>query len=119
LDLILLLHLHLVAWRVREKRFSPYFFPKPLNSWPHLDGPHRPRRDDRNWDKAGRRLYIPQPIDWPYLQAFQQIVTVASDEYGIRLRLTPTTIWSNVSEELKNVIQGNAATCVLRITDDN
>jgi hypothetical protein len=32
---------------------------------------------------------------------FRQILAAAADEYGVRLRLTPKTIWTHIPEEVR------------------
>jgi hypothetical protein len=61
---------------------------------------------DISWDPSNRRLLSPRPVEWSYLQGFNQILAATAEEYGVRLQLTPATIWSNISDELKAVIQG-------------
>ncbi len=58
-----------------------------------------------NWDAKERRLFSPRPREWTYADWFRQIVAAAADEYGIRLKLTIETTWSNIAEPLKNEIE--------------
>jgi len=62
-----------------------------------------------NWDKANMRLFGGKPRQWSYLDWFRQIIGAARDEYGVDLGLTRSTIWSNISEELKAEIQAAAS----------
>lgn len=57
------------------------------------------------WDRATGRLSHPAPKEWSPLQWFQQIVAVIAGEYGVRLELTDTTIWSNVAPEVRSQIE--------------
>jgi hypothetical protein len=57
-----------------------------------------------NWDSSNRRLFSPRPREWSYSDWFKQIVSAAADEYGVRLRLTPETTWSNIPQILKEQI---------------
>ena len=54
-----------------------------------------------HWDNDDRFLYSPKPREWSYEQWFGQIVDAAKDEYGCDLRITPETLWENVSSEIK------------------
>ena len=58
-----------------------------------------------HWDGERKRLFSPKPREWTYLRWFEQIVAAAADEYGVSLKLTPTTVWRNVPEDLKDAIQ--------------
>jgi len=62
-----------------------------------------------HWDDEQKRLFSPKPREWTYLQWFDQIITAAADEYGVRLKLTPSTLWRNVPDELKTSIQDSSA----------
>lgn len=53
------------------------------------------------WDPIRRCLVSPQPREWTYPMWFRQIVAAAADEYGVRLRLTPETIWTHVPDEVR------------------
>jgi hypothetical protein len=65
---------------------------------------HRAKRKIR-WNEARRRLLGPAPAEWSYVEGFGEILAAAADEYRVRLRLTPATIWSNISDELKSLLQ--------------
>ncbi|PTS90154.1 hypothetical protein DBR17_01835 [Sphingomonas sp. HMWF008] len=61
------------------------------------------------WDANQRHLTSPAPKNaafpnwhtWTYSDWLRQILAAVNDEYGIALVQTPTTIWSNVTAELK------------------
>ena len=57
-----------------------------------------------HWDADHKRLYGPLPKEWSYIQWFNQILAATADEYGIRLKLDPTTVWSNVPDDLRTKI---------------
>ena len=57
------------------------------------------------WDEEQWRLFSPKPKDWTYVDWFSQIIWAAADEYGTWLRLSPDTVWSDVSDELRAGIQ--------------
>jgi hypothetical protein len=57
------------------------------------------------WDPDNRTLFSPKPREWSYLQWFRQIVAAASDEYGVRLVITPQTAWSDVPDALRAEIE--------------
>jgi hypothetical protein len=61
-----------------------------------------------NWDAEQKRLFSPKPREWTYLQWFNQITAAAAGEHGVRLRLTPATVWSNVPDQLKAMIATSA-----------
>lgn len=53
------------------------------------------------WDPGRRCLVSPEPREWTYPMWFRHVIAAAADEYGVRLRLTPETIWTNVSDEVR------------------
>ena len=57
------------------------------------------------WDEEQKRLFSPKPKDWTYVDWFNQIIWAAADEYGTWLRLSPGTVWSGVSDELRAGMQ--------------
>lgn len=61
-----------------------------------------------HWDAVERRLFSPKPREWTYTQWFAQIVAAAADEYGVCLKVTPTTVWSNVPDQLRSAIAESA-----------
>jgi hypothetical protein len=61
-----------------------------------------------HWDSERERLFSPKPRKWTYLQWFDQIVAAAAAEYGVHLKLTSSTLWRNVSDELKAEVQGSS-----------
>jgi len=57
-----------------------------------------------HWDNERLFLYSPKPRDWSYLDWFKHITGVTETECNCKLILTGQTIWTNVSEELKEQI---------------
>lgn len=57
-----------------------------------------------HWDSTRQCLYSPKPREWSYLQWFQHILS-AAELQSLQLQLTPTTLWSNIADELKEEIQ--------------
>ena len=54
------------------------------------------------WDRATRRLSHPRPPrTWTPVQWFQQIIGAVADEYGVQLKLTDDTLWSNVPVDVQ------------------
>ena len=53
------------------------------------------------WDRIRRCLVSPQPREWTYPMWFRQILAAAADEYGVRLRLTPETLWTHIPDEVR------------------
>jgi len=58
-----------------------------------------------HWDATRRYLHSPKPREWSYLQWFQHIIDTAAILY-----LTPSTVWTNITEELKSEMQHWLAT---------
>ncbi|HVZ53300.1 MAG TPA: hypothetical protein VG986_15145 [Pseudolabrys sp.] len=58
-----------------------------------------------NWDGTKRRLFAPEPGEWDYIDWFKQIVAAAANEYGITLKITVETIWTNVPAPIKAEIE--------------
>lgn len=57
------------------------------------------------------RLFGAAPREWSYSRWLLRIVEAVADEYGVRLRLTPSTYWTNLPEDLRSEI---AATLALK-----
>jgi hypothetical protein len=57
------------------------------------------------WDPARGVLFTPKPREWSYRDWFRQIVAAISDEYRVRLRVSPAAVWSNVPDELRKQIE--------------
>lgn len=57
-----------------------------------------------HWDPERRLLHSPKPREWSYVRWFEQIIAAAVEEYGVRLMLTPSTVWSNVPTDLRAAI---------------
>ena len=53
-----------------------------------------------HWDKDEQFLFGPRPRKWTYLNWYEQIVFAAKSEYGVHLKLTSMTDWTNIPEEL-------------------
>ena len=56
------------------------------------------------WDPANRRLFGPKPREWSYADWFRQITRAAREQSTV-LRITPATVWTNVSEQLRREIE--------------
>jgi hypothetical protein len=56
------------------------------------------------WDAVRSVLRSPRPREWSYLRWFQQIVCAAKEQ-GVRLEITQSTKWSNVSEVVRSEIE--------------
>jgi hypothetical protein len=57
------------------------------------------------WDVESRRLFGPKPREWSYFDWFRQIVAAAADEYGVSLKISPSTMWVNIPTELRSEIE--------------
>lgn len=51
-----------------------------------------------NWDPSKHRLFSPKPREWSHARWFAQILAAAADEYGVRLRLSADTEWTDVPD---------------------
>jgi hypothetical protein len=58
-----------------------------------------------HWEPVRHYLYSPKPREWTYLKWFQHVIHAAALQSS-DLRLTPSTVWTNVPEELRAEIQG-------------
>lgn len=56
------------------------------------------------WDDKGNFLFSPKPREWSYLVWYKHIVTIVKTEYGCTLFINPQTLFSNISDELKDQI---------------
>ena len=56
------------------------------------------------WNDAKSRLFSPSPKEWSYIRWFEQIVGAAAFEYGVLLRVGPSTVWSNIPPDLRAAI---------------
>jgi Integron Cassette Protein Hfx_Cass5 len=56
------------------------------------------------WDGPRRRLFGPNPRDWSYPRWYRQILNAVESECGVRLVLTPATVWTNIDAELQRLI---------------
>jgi len=54
-----------------------------------------------SWDPVRNCLISPKPREWSYPMWFRQILAAAADEYGVCLRLTPKTLWTNIPDEVR------------------
>ncbi|RYE59105.1 MAG: hypothetical protein EOP48_01985 [Sphingobacteriales bacterium] len=57
-----------------------------------------------HWDDKDKFLYSPKPNDWTYLDWYKQIIGVVETECNYKLKLTNTTIWTNISNDLRKQI---------------
>lgn len=57
-----------------------------------------------HWDNNGLFLYSPKPREWTYFEWFRQITDVTETECNCKLILTDQTLWTNISDELKQQI---------------
>ena len=57
-----------------------------------------------NWDNNGLFLYSPKPREYTYFDWFAHIIGVVESECGCKLVLTDQTLWTNVTDELKQQI---------------
>ena len=53
------------------------------------------------WDEASQLLVARVPDRWEFETLFKQIISAVLSEYGIKLQITTTTIWSDIPEDLK------------------
>lgn len=58
------------------------------------------------WDDKGRFLYSPKPKELTYFEWYRQIILATKGEYGCELKVTNETVWTNISNELKDQIFG-------------
>ncbi|MEP7322762.1 MAG: hypothetical protein ABI761_12625 [Saprospiraceae bacterium] len=56
------------------------------------------------WDDKGNFLFSPKPREWSYFDWYKHIVTIVKTEYGCTLLIKPQTLFSNISDELKEQI---------------
>ena len=54
-----------------------------------------------HWDNNGLFLYSPKPREWTYFDWFRQITEVTETECNCKLIMTDQTLWTNISDELK------------------
>lgn len=57
-----------------------------------------------HWDNNELFLYSPKPREWTYFDWFKQITGVTETECKCKLVLTDQTLWTNISDELKQLI---------------
>lgn len=57
-----------------------------------------------HWDDKNKFLYSPKPNEWTYLDWYKQIIGVVKTECNYILKLTGTTKWTNISDDLKKKI---------------
>jgi hypothetical protein len=62
-----------------------------------------------SWDPSTNALVSPQPGEWSLERWFEQIVGAVLSEYGIALRLAPSTSWTGVAPELQRDITAFAS----------
>jgi hypothetical protein len=59
---------------------------------------------DVHWDASRGVLHSPAPRDWSYIRWFQQIIAAAAEQ-SYDLRLAHSTLWSNVSSDIRAEIE--------------
>ncbi|GJL93328.1 hypothetical protein [Hyphococcus sp.] len=60
-----------------------------------------------NWDEETRSLFSAPPREWTYAEWFGHIIDVCKGEYGIELKIDQSTVWRNISDELRaSIMQG-------------
>jgi hypothetical protein len=64
---------------------------------------------DVRWDPNRGVLFAPKPREWSYLDWFRHILAAVGDEYGVRLRIGTTTVWSDVPDLLRSLIETDQA----------
>lgn len=57
------------------------------------------------WNEEKRALVGSEPREWRLSRWFEQILSVAGDEYGIALWLTPATQWSAVDNKSRREME--------------
>jgi Integron Cassette Protein Hfx_Cass5 len=75
------------------------------HSFPHI---YRSAKEV-GWDPVRGVLISPNPREWSHRDWFRQILAAVSDEYGVRLKVGPGAIWSNVPDELRKQIETDQA----------
>lgn len=54
-----------------------------------------------NWNSKESFLYTPIEGEWTPFQWFNQIISAVENEYGLKLKLGPSTKWNKVSTDLR------------------
>jgi len=57
-----------------------------------------------HWDNNGLFVYSPKPREWTYFDWLRQITGVTETECNCKLILTDQTLWTTISDELKQQI---------------
>lgn len=57
-----------------------------------------------HWDNNGFFVYSPKPREWTYFDWFRHITTLTETECNCKLILTDQTLWTNISDGLKQQI---------------
>jgi len=57
-----------------------------------------------NWDDKNKFLYSPKPNEWTYFDWYNQIIGLVETECNYKLKLTDSTKWTNISDDLKKQI---------------
>lgn len=60
---------------------------------------------DVRWDSERLCLHSPIPREWSLLNWYQHIVGIAEVDYGVALKVTSNTQWTNVDPGLKSQIE--------------
>ena len=59
------------------------------------------------WNSQARALHAVEPARWAALALYQQIVSAAHREYGVKLRITANTEWSRIPTDLRALIESH------------
>jgi hypothetical protein len=60
------------------------------------------------WEETSGVLFGGPSTDWTPVQWFDRIIAAVDDEYGVRLRLAPSTLWLNVPRDVRTNIETSA-----------
>jgi hypothetical protein len=58
-----------------------------------------------HWDEQKGVLFGAVPREWSLVRWYTQIVAAVADEYGVQLKFTPSTIWTNVPDTVRAAIE--------------
>ncbi|MBS0416308.1 MAG: hypothetical protein JSR66_01255 [Proteobacteria bacterium] len=62
------------------------------------------------WNTRRRVLHGYEPARWVAINLYQQIIAAADGEYGVRLQVIPSTIWSRIPADLRQLIEAGDLT---------
>jgi hypothetical protein len=60
------------------------------------------------WEETSGELFGGPSADSTSVQWFDRIIAAVEDEYGVRLRLAPSTLWLNVPRDVRTRIETSA-----------